>query len=139
MEKLRWEDRFTVNIASIDAQHQKLIEMINDLEYSINHTPSTEDLASVLMRINKYSLQHFRHEEEILLKNQYAGLDEHKAQHQELIDKSNLFYENLLQNDNQQETALNLLMFLYDWWEKHILESDQNYAKYFSTQEILIP
>ncbi|MBK7768905.1 MAG: hemerythrin family protein [Sulfuritalea sp.] len=55
---------------------------------------------------------HFSHEERLMLKHRYAGIEEHKAEHQELIVSAKKLKQEILQADkatvNQQIEFLNV-------------------------------
>ena len=123
-----WKDEYSVGLLEIDQQHRLLINLINDLYMAIHENKSTEATAGFLTRLKEYTLMHFATEKEIMIGNNYPGLDDHLSQHKEMILKlaeveSKHVYGKL-------GLCSELIIFLREWLTNHICESDKALAKY---------
>jgi hemerythrin len=72
---------------------------------------------------------HFKSEESWMELYHYPDMNKHKLEHEGAIQKVNkliLDYER-----GQQTVDIELLKFLSDWLQNHILQVDRNYIPYF--------
>ena len=132
MPKLIWCDNFSVKIAEIDAQHKKLIDMVNELSDAMAVGKGADALGDILSRLVQYTQTHFATEERLLKLYGYPNYDEHCAQHY------NLTRQVLEIQDHYLTTHLGLtipvLDFLNEWLAKHILQSDKEYAPFLTAK-----
>lgn len=134
MEIISWRNEFSVGVKEMDAQHKKLIGMINRLieEQKVLTEPQT--IAELLTEMTDYAQVHFRAEEYLLAEYGY----EHKAlqekQHQEFIDKTVAFYSAADLGPNVLSTAL--LDYLRVWLIGHILKEDMKYKEFFNSKGV---
>ena len=126
MSKFVWTDDFSVGNNAMDADHQKLVEMINDLDVAINLEASIEYLSEILSRLVEYTQTHFQREEALLESLGFAEFDAHKAQHHELLDIAHDFNRqfSITPSFFKMEEILDLLT---DWLKNHILQEDMKY------------
>ena len=125
---IEWKPYYSVSEPSIDAQHQQIIRMINDLCQAIDRDDDRAVLRSVLDRLARYTATHFRHEEQILQEHGYPMLAEHKALHDEMQQRTIGLWSQI-----DQPTIHELLTFLKNWWLGHIQEEDKQYVPYLVT------
>ena len=129
MKKITWSEAFSVGVADLDAQHQKIIELINTLENSSEEQGDSDSVAYVLNEMHSYIIEHFSTEEGMLKKKKYPGLEAQKASHDAFIKE---FSHICLQVERDRESGVQHLMeYLSDWWTRHILEDDMKYKRYF--------
>lgn len=55
MALITWNDNFSVNIAEIDKQHQKLITIINELDEAIKANHNNDAIGQVLAALLDYT------------------------------------------------------------------------------------
>ena len=60
---------------------------------------SKEYLAATLEELVNCTVWHFSHEERLMLKYRYRELDEHKAEHQELIQSAKELQQTIVESD----------------------------------------
>ncbi len=130
MALLEWSDKLSVNVDEIDAQHKKLIELINRLNDAWKNDFKREDVRSVFMELIDYTKYHFSSEEKYMEENGYPDLEAHKKQHEKFVKK----LQNLQSkcSYNSKEVYTDLLSFLSNWIVVHIMHSDQEYVPYLS-------
>ena len=75
-----WDDAYSVGVASLDAQHKVLIDLINRL-HVIEERGG--DLSGVLDRLDWYVRHHFAVEEALMRGAGYQRLTAHIAEHRE--------------------------------------------------------
>ncbi len=126
MPFIEWNERWAVNIPSIDRQHKTLISYINKLERAVAAGKADAQLAFVLNGLTSYTQAHFIYEEMLLQKHLYPESLNHKTAHSKLFLKVGDFKVRLAQGDTS--FSLELLDFLKNWLNNHILKEDIAYA-----------
>ena len=122
MKDLVWSEILSVGVAEIDEDHRKLVNVFNVLNHSVSEGASPEYLAATLEELINCTVWHFSHEERLMLKYRYAEIDEHKAEHRELIKSAKELQQKLLQAD--KPVANEHIEFLERWLTEHILTTD---------------
>ena len=86
MKDIIWDETLSVEIEEIDEDHRKLVDLFNILSHSVAEGDSADYIEAVLEELISCTIWHFRHEERLMLLYKYKGLEEHKAEHRDLID-----------------------------------------------------
>jgi len=126
MALFEWRDEYSVKIASIDTQHQKLVAILNQLHEGMVSGHGTEHLSSVLASLVEYTAKHFAFEEQLFAEHQYPQTKEHIEEHQRLVTQVLDFQKKYA--TGQASINMQLMKFLKDWLIKHILGSDKLYV-----------
>lgn len=130
MKDIVWGDVLSVGIDEIDEDHRKLVNIFNILNHSVTEGASPEYLAAVLEELINCTVWHFSHEERLMLKYGYEGTEEHKAEHQELIESAKEIQLNILQG--YKAIAEKDIEMLERWLTGHILSTDMKFGTYLS-------
>lgn len=122
MSLIRWQDTFTIGIADIDADHQILISLLNQLSETREEGQARDVVGSVLNVLIEYTFKHFEREECLMALRGFAGLPEHHQQHQRIIDRVREYQR---QYEAGCHSAVDeLLDFLNNWLVEHIIGED---------------
>ncbi|KUO51324.1 MAG: bacteriohemerythrin [Desulfitibacter sp. BRH_c19] len=129
----KWNDKYNVGITSIDEQHQQLFVLGNQLfgivskEDEIDHY---DKIMAVLVELKNYTVYHFSHEEELMNKFNFEYYQTHKRQHEDFIEK---IMEVEAQNidENQNKITMEIIEFIADWIQNHIMKLDHQYKSLF--------
>lgn len=119
-----WNDRFKLDVSSMDQEHQILIEKMNSFLSSLNQN----NLESIKMKFSdlaNYTVKHFEDEEAFMASVNFPLLANHKKIHQDLVSKVLAYQENLNQGKLQKQLISN---FLKNWLGLHIVGQDKKYA-----------
>jgi len=127
-----WNDSYSVDVHTIDSQHQTLIRLAGDLHRAILAGAVKASLAQLLARLVQYTQEHFAHEEELMQQAGYPDLPAHKLEHEDLTRRVLAFQMDF--EAGRIGTAIGLLQFLKEWLQKHLIESDQKYAPYLKAK-----
>lgn len=125
MSILTWNEQFNLGIASIDAQHRRLVDVLNQLDEAVAIGDEVQTILDLIAALADYTQYHFVHEEELM---QQAGYDseqyaKHKQQHQQFIELVAAEQQKAIKDP---ETVSNeLLEYLVEWLSEHILVSDK--------------
>lgn len=134
----KWRDIYSTNIAEIDKQHKKLLEIgsqLSGLIRSKDDADHYDEIVELLDELKNYTIYHFKEEEELMEKYGYEGLDAHKKTHQDFIDKINEVNSADIDN-NQKGITMEILVFIADWIEKHILKVDHMYKDFLNEKGV---
>jgi hemerythrin len=125
---LNWKNEYSVGNTQIDLQHQKLFELINQLEASTHASEFSQIAPLILKELEEYALIHFESEEEHMKTIGYPDLEQHKKIHLSL--KNDLMEEINMHMEAGLTTLklIHLYQFLKRWIEQHILEEDKKYS-----------
>lgn len=130
MKDLVWGKVLSVEIDEIDQDHQKLIGIFNTLNHALSDGESQEYLKAVLDELIKCTAWHFSHEERLMLKHNYKGIEEHKEIHRELVQAATELQDKILNNNNT--ITDDDILFLERWLTGHILTEDMKLGEYLS-------
>lgn len=125
-ERLAWSDNYRIGAPAIDEQHQEIFLRAADVIAATTRDGQT--LAA--MRLQRYALTHFSHEEDLMHRLDYPGIAEHLRQHQELTDRLNDISRQIA-NDNMVKAELE--EFIAHWLLKHIGTVDTQLAAYLKS------
>ncbi len=131
---LRWSDSLSVGIDSLDAQHKKLIELINELNANINSRSTKEALGKILNELIEYTGQHFQSEEKLFARHDYPEQATHEEAHSKLIEQILQFQEQY--NRGEKDISPELMDFLRDWLLIHLKKTDMQYSSYLLSKGV---
>jgi hemerythrin len=129
-----WKSQYSVNIASIDGQHQNLFRMADELYKAMSTGQGKPALSRILDRLVQYTTVHFAHEERLMSLHRYPDMAAHVAEHRALT-KQVLAFQADFENGKALIT-IQVLQFLKQWLKNHIAESDQKYAPFLKERAV---
>ncbi|MEO5362118.1 MAG: bacteriohemerythrin [Magnetococcus sp. DMHC-8] len=124
-----WDDNFNTCLPEIDAQHHKLVQLLNFLASHVAFSDETKVLDKIFTELAEYVVYHFETEEAVW-REHLAGDPaevEHQAIHRSFVQEVSCLdvsRESKLLSEVAEET----LGFLARWLASHILESDRHLA-----------
>lgn len=125
---VEWKDDYSVGIDSIDQQHKKLLNLINQLQTAVDYSTGEQFEREALDELVDYTKTHFTYEEGLMRDNDYPDFEAHKLQHEKMF---NTVQEVLEGYETDQDTAMsNAAEFLKDWLINHINGTDKEYSSY---------
>lgn len=125
MALLIWQDDLNTGIDVIDAQHQRIVEMINRLHVT-NKNMERMAVAEVVDELVDYTLSHFAFEEELMEEAGYPFSAAHKRVH-EVFSKRVGEYR--LRYEAGEDIVDELRSLLSRWLFNHIRSDDKAYAE----------
>jgi len=121
-----WSNQYSVGVAKIDSEHQKLIGMLNDLHAAMTEGRGRSVIGSVLDGLAAYTVSHFANEEKLMQLYLYPDYARHKAIHDKLVGQVKSLQEEF--HSGNATISLDVLTFLQGWLVDHIVGVDQKYA-----------
>lgn len=130
-----WDDTYSVGILSIDRQHKVLIDYINRLDEEMRKSESDRNmLMYILNGLVGYTKSHFKYEEMLFELHEYPDIEQHKAQHANLFIQVAGFRTRFEAGD--PAVGEELLEFLKDWLNIHILQEDKAYTSHLLERHV---
>lgn len=134
MPLMTWNAALATGIPSIDAEHQQLVQYVNELFDAMTHNQGREATGTILRKLADYTVKHFAHEEQIFARTAYpdsvAHLKEHRDLKQKVADFSAAFAA------GKVTVTSELMHFLRTWLTDHIMHSDKKYAAHFKAKGV---
>jgi hemerythrin len=127
---MKWDSSFAIGIDAIDTQHKQIFELLLAIENSVAKRDPWHILHFFLTELSDYMKFHLAVEEALLEIVRYPDRAGHCDLHARLIEQVAKL-ENQLKNKPSGE---NLVGFFEDWFLRHVLASDRDYAAYVSKQ-----
>jgi hemerythrin-like metal-binding protein len=128
MKDLVWDKTLSVGVPEIDDDHRKLVDLFNMLSHSVAEGDATQYTEAVMEELISCTVWHFRHEERLMLKYGYEGLQDHKAEHEALIASAKALQEKLAQEG--KPVLSEDIAFLEHWLTGHIFGADMDLGSY---------
>lgn len=130
MRDLVWGEILSIGVGEIDDDHRKLLQIFNMLNQAVMKGEPRDYLAAIMEELINCTVWHFSHEERLMMKYRYARVEEHKAEHRDLISSARELQQKLLQSD--QPMAEEHIEFLERWLTEHILTTDLRLGSYLA-------
>lgn len=135
MEIATWHNGFVLGIPSIDKQHKKLFELINNIYATLLTSPTLDASKTSVQECVAYVLKQLSDEEALLKRANYKSFDRHFVIHEKLRADLNTLSKKVL-TEFSDEHMFELIMFLRNWLINHILFSDRRYVGTLTAQGI---
>lgn len=135
MPLMMWSDKMSVGVAKLDADHKKLVEMVNTLFDGIQSGKGKDVVGTILDGLIKYTVEHFKHEEDYFAQTGYPDAVAHKAQHQDLC-KQVLAVQEKFRAGSTATLSLEVMNFLKNWLINHIQGSDKKYTAHLNCKGV---
>lgn len=131
IEKVVWQDEYSVGIAEIDEQHKKLVAIMNELYnlLTVNSKNYDAKVVAVVKELAEYTDYHFTCEEkEYFGKYDYPSTDIHVMQHNNFIGQVT---DKMRHIDKMTiEDGKSFYSYLKSWLLSHIARADKAWAAY---------
>lgn len=127
MEKISWNDSYSVGVEEIDKQHKEFFRLMHRLQIMQEKNTPREFTLRILHELGKYADYHFVSEENLMLMVKYPDLERHRSEHQILLRGA---AERIEQFESGCETLDSFLKFLRHWLISHIQGEDIKVGRY---------
>jgi len=127
-----WQDRYSLNVGTIDQQHKNWLGIMNKLFHVFSNKGNKTEVLKILQEMKSYTVFHFGVEERYFAQYNYADAENHKKMHKEFIvtlDKFKIDYER-----DSKTLTMEMMTFMQKWLTKHILKEDIKYSKLFTSK-----
>jgi hemerythrin-like metal-binding protein len=130
METIAWAPDFSIGVKSVDEQHVRLVEMLNNLGKTIDEGHGSEAIMSIVGEMSAYAQHHFQTEEAMMVATGYPKCSPHKQEHDSFIEEVISAADAL--ESGGKITPEEVWAFLRKWLVEHILDSDKHMGAYLA-------
>jgi hemerythrin len=134
MDFISWDEKMSVGVKHFDNEHKQLVTLLNNLNQASKIGKSPKTIEEILTNLIKYTVIHFKHEEDYMALYEYADYEMHKKEHGDLTAQVTDFHVRL--KSGKASFNFELLAFLHDWLINHILGSDKDYKNFFNSKGV---
>ncbi len=128
-----WNDSYKTGNLAVDHEHEELFKMVNELHDAVVSGHGKEVLMATLQKLAKYTVDHFAHEERLMVASKYPGYAEHKKAHDDLAQKATQIIADY--QSGKLQLSMTLSRFLSDWIKSHINHSDMEMIQWVRAHE----
>ena len=128
MNLIEWRDEFLLGIPAVDHEHRELIGLINELYDSYSARDSKVTTMDFLGELYAKIAAHFALEEKIMLEKGYDQYQDHKSEHEKLLDEICDFMDDFESDQTFPEGVFKEL--LETWFVSHFRNKDARLHKY---------
>lgn len=128
---IEWNDRYLTGVAECDADHQRIIGIVNELYAAIQEGQRNDVLEGVLRELGRYTEEHFAREDTYLDALEPVEAAAHRQRHAEMASWTRGISAGWAHE--RADISREVLDRLKRWWTGHILAADQAYAPALST------
>jgi hemerythrin-like metal-binding protein len=128
MKTLTWDNTLSVEVPEIDEDHRRLVDLYNLLSQAVAGRESADYIDALTEELVACTVWHFRHEERLMLKHGYDGLEAHRNEHEELISSVRSLQQRLQAQD--QAVGNDEIEYLEHWLMEHIFGADMKMGAY---------
>lgn len=114
---IRWDPRYAIGDALIDAEHQALVELAREFAAAT----AQKDLQRLTMQLYKYTREHFAHEEALMREINYPYYNAHADQHNTMLTRLNDVSARIAKNEHHREA---IEAWISEWVVQHIARAD---------------
>jgi len=130
----KWDESFLIGIEELDHEHKVLIDDINRLHEELARHEEKSEIEKCLGDICARMQAHFALEEHVMKEHKYEFFDEHKREHDELLDNCTEYMLRFL-NDTGNSSSIPIEDSLKGWVMNHIVTSDKKMSLMIQEQE----
>lgn len=134
MALINWDESLSVNVEEIDLQHKGLIAMINELNDAMRTGKGKEVTGKTVNNLIKYTVTHFKTEEDLFAKFNYPDAEKHKKEHAAFVKKVLEFKDGL--EKGKLTLTMEVMSFLSDWLTRHIMGTDKKYTEFLNDKGV---
>ena len=129
MPLITWTEDLSVKVSQIDAQHKKLVELINILHGAMKERKANEVLGEIINNLVDYAVEHFRTEEKYFDELGFLKAGPHKKEHKAFVTRVASFKNDF--DNGKMMLSMEIMEFLKDWLINHIKKTDMAYSDFF--------
>ena len=133
MDRIEWNESFSLGIENIDGQHKQLFKLTNLLFETMETTSCTPMIEPVFRGLMTYARTHFAAEETLMRQVGFPHLTAHQTEHLTLTHKACEMISYL--KAENRNAGLGLARFLKNWLIRHIRDEDSRYGAFIQQQQ----
>lgn len=134
MAFISWDEKYSVGVGELDAQHKQLVKLLSDLYDAMQAQHAADVVGKILNELVRYTKTHFASEERYMAQAGYPDLAAQKREHEAFTAKIQKFKEEF--DAGRTSLSVSLATFVKDWLFSHISGSDKKYGPFLNSKGI---
>lgn len=127
---LSWNDAHLVGVNAVDAQHRRLLLLVNQLGEDLKSGRERNAILASLAALTTFTQAHFGTEERFMAQHPgYPGQTAHVQEHRKLLDELTSMTVNV-----DRQSMMLTMRFLQEWLLRHIDSTDKPMAAWLHAQ-----
>jgi hemerythrin len=135
MPLIEWKDEYKLGIASVDFEHRSLIELINNLHANLAMPETRSSTLDFLGEVYTQISSHFALEERVMRDLKYDQVDDHKTDHEALLDEIRDIMDAFEAGDFDNADDV-LGERLKEWFGRHFKTKDARLHHFFQEKGV---
>jgi hemerythrin-like metal-binding protein len=128
MSYLDWDDRMGIGHEVLDAQHRRLVALINDIAEASARGAGRQELGQLVRAFSDYAQEHFNTEQGLMDSVDYPEYFLQVTSHEDCAAQALAFYRSYI---NGEDVLLDeFLAFVSGWFTSHTMGVDQTLRRY---------
>ena len=127
MDIVCWQKSYSVGNEQIDNEHKVFVEIIGRIHDAVLKEKSINDIKRLIRELETYAVFHFVSEENIMIDSEFPELEEHKKEHEKLLETLDNKIKKIISHEIDPDT---LVYFLVNWFVEHTTNRDLKLVKY---------
>lgn len=131
---IEWSDELATGVESIDKGLRTIIDTINEIRGIDKHELTEEQTEDVIRFFGGHVIDHFKAEEELMLKHKCPDYDVHKEEHMRFL-KNFAGLKKLFRDERSPVLMVSVIEDEYlKWLVKHIKKHDKTTASFLKAR-----
>ena len=124
------------NVKIVDEQHKEIFRRINEMSDMGARLFADEEVQDTLDFLGAYVIEHFKAEEDLMIKWKYPNYESHKNEHAKFLEDFTSFRHDFNTMGSTVSFTLSLVEHMVNWIVTHIKQSDKEMAKHINEQSL---
>lgn len=118
-----WSPKYSVGFEEVDFQHQKFLKIADKVIECIGTGTDVSTIKNKTIELLDYAKWHFETEHFYMKQCVQHIFEDHKAEHQEILSKIDVFIQDIEKFDS--DFGSELMVIVKKWFLSHILVTDK--------------
>ncbi len=132
MVKIKWSERFCVNMKEIDEPQKQIVERINIIVDAINSSVDQRETYEMISDLTDFVRHRFSLEEKCMVENHYPDYLSHRKDHREFIRRIIAFRKTFTEECHDSND--DFIKMMEEWLNHHTEEWNSRYVPFLRLQ-----
>lgn len=133
MERMELSGKYLMDIPQVDEQHQRLVELLNDLNEVIEEKRDEDEVSRIVDEFIAYTHYHFNDEETLMKEKEYPNLESHSAIHRGFV---NQVEKTIIQYSGTKFLRFKFFQIGMDLLMNHIEKEDYKFSQFLKNESL---
>ncbi len=136
MPQIQWSANYAIGVKEIDAQHQELVNKLNELLEACAQGKGKEAINGMVDFLGEYVSFHFATDERFIKQSNYPEAPYHIQEHRNFVQTVEKLKEQIAQETIGPGTVVTVNRTVTDWLINHILKVDTKLGTFLKKNKV---